>query len=99
MQININYDALTKQGQLITEYSEELENQVRNLLLKIEELSNHWYGGKDYVFYNSSMKDKIILELQKIYPIIESYGEYAEKVAEAYKLLDDSFKNKKINVR
>lgn len=98
MKIVINYDALSKQGVLVKEMGTDLEMQINNLLLKVEELGDDWKGN-DSRSYIETMKEKIILELQKVYPLIEEYGEYAKNVAEAYKMLDDNFANKKIEIR
>ncbi len=98
MKVIIDYSALTKQGNTIIDCSSDFKNQTKLLLDKIDELKSNW-SGQAASSYMTTMKDKIIKELDQIYPYIEDYGEYAKNVATAYQILDNNYSNKRITIK
>lgn len=98
MQIVMDYSALIREEKILAELSSDLKFQIDLLIDRLDVLDNAW-DGQTSDSYLSSMREKIIPELLKIYPLIEDYGTYAKSVAEAFKMLDDNYYNKKIMLR
>ena len=73
------------------------DDEVKKLLTIIENINNAWQGNEASA-YITEMKEKYIIELEKIVEIIEEYGLYLEKIPEAYSILDEVFSSKEINV-
>lgn len=84
-------------GDKIIGYSRDLNDEIRKFDGIIDSINNVWEGA-DATKYINSMKDKYKLGLLEIKELLDDYGRYLKKAADAYVSLDEAFKTKNIDV-
>lgn len=97
LNIYINKSDVTKTGSQIYECYEEFEQYIKKFTAIIESINTAWEGS-DSLKYIDVMKEKYIVELEKISDILKEHGKYLKNIPEAYTIIDNNFKNKKIDV-
>lgn len=97
MNININKSEVIKAGSQILGYSEDFDEYITKFLSIIESINTAWEGS-DSLKYINTMKEKYILELEKLRDVLKERGNYLTNIPEAYTIIDNDFFNKKIDV-
>lgn len=98
MKIIVDYQDLTKKGDILIENAENLKTYINQMTNRIESFNEAW-NGKDSVEFQKNIKENHIKSFIKLQEILLSHGEYLKKVSGAYQNLDSIFLNKKINTK
>ncbi len=77
--------------------SEDLSNNINNLLAEIEKVSSVWKGNDSESFVTSA-NEKLVTSLNKIKELVDLYSRDLKTVYQSYDALDDAFLNKNIEV-
>lgn len=97
MKITIDQSAVEKSGRRIQECNSDFLSDINRLNNIIDGINTAWEGA-DALKYVNNMRDNYLYKLKELSEILQSYGEYLEKIPGAYAILDESFSNKNINV-
>lgn len=97
MFIFINGSAVSKSGNKIIQFSENIDIDINNILDLLDKINTAWKG-QDATAYINAMKDKYVKGLMELSSCIKDYGTYLIKVPAAYEMLDNTFASKNINI-
>ena len=93
MIIEVNADDIMKQSNNISEKIEEFSRSIKMFENIIDNLNTAWIGS-DALSYINAMKEKNLVELNKLQTLLEEYNTFLSKVPEAYALLDEIYSSK-----
>lgn len=97
MEVMIKCSDVINYGERINNYSSELQDNINRFNMLIESINDIW-SGADALKYINLMQTKYSVGLQDIKSILDEYGEYLKKVADAYSALDETYSSKVIDV-
>lgn len=97
MEIMVKCSDVVNYGKKIENYSSELQDNIKKFNMLIESINEIW-DGADALKYINVMREKYVVGLQEIKSILDDYGTYLKKVADAYSALDESYFSKVIDV-
>lgn len=97
MKYEINKDIIVKKGNDLLEYSQDLEEYIKQFLDIIDSINSVWEGA-DSLKYINVMKERFVPGLEKMNIVIKEYGDYLKKVPEVYDLIDEIYSSKNIDV-
>jgi hypothetical protein len=97
MDIMITKSNTEKRGSKIMATSDDFKNDVKELLSIVETINKAWQDDQSLTHINT-LRDKYIVNLFNLGFAMEKYGEYLNKVPQAYTMLDESFASRNIQV-
>lgn len=97
MSIVVNPDRITKDGNNIIQLSNEFSSQIKSFESIIDKINSVWEG-QDSLQYINTMKEKYVVGLKELNDVILNYGNYLKNVSISYKVLDQTFATKQIDV-
>jgi len=95
MDIIIECNMLTRKGQDLISYAQQLGDKIRNLTEKIETLSTSW-NSTTGVAYVNMMQEKFVNPLNDLISVLEDRGNFMINVAKTYSMFEEYYYNKKI---
>ena len=95
MIISVSANSLLEIGDNLKNYSNDMNNEIKKISGNLEKLKVIWKG-KDADNYFNFTNNEMIVNLNELSSIVNEYGIYLQKVAEAYELLDNEFASKNI---
>jgi uncharacterized protein YukE len=93
----VNPDRITKDGNNIIQLSNEFSSQIKSFESIIDKINSVWEG-QDSLQYINTMKEKYVVGLKELNDVILNYGNYLKNVSISYKVLDQTFATKQIDV-
>ncbi len=97
MDIMIVKSNVAKAGSEVISSAELFNADIKRLLAIIESINTVW-NGADALSYINILRDKYIVDLNKMSESITAHGDYLKKVPEAYTIFDESFASQNIDV-
>lgn len=97
MEVSIKRSDVKRVANEMLEYSQDFDDEVKRVKNIIESIGTAW-NGTDAIKYVNTMRDKYVVKLDELSDLIRSYGEYLQKVPDAYQILDEAFVSRNIDV-
>ena len=95
--MEIQTGLIKKDAEKINKFIGDLESEYKKINSTITELKKGWKGNRANEFYKD-IDEKYLPELKKSIDKLKDYYEFLSKVPGAYEILDENYKNKKIEV-
>ena len=97
MEIIVKNYELKSLASEMSNYSEELGEEIKKIRNIVENIEVSWQG-PDAAKYINALKERYILGLEELKEIINEYTVYLNNLPEAYELLDNVYSSKHIGV-
>lgn len=81
----------------MTEYSSNLEDNLKQLESIIEIIESSWKG-EDSSKFVSNIRENCVTNFLKLNDVVSKYERYLEEISDAYSILDENFNQKSIDV-
>lgn len=95
MEISVTNSVIANVGNNLKEKSNKLNSEIIRIYMYINNLKTVWSGTDAESYYNKIL-EQYIPNLKELISVISDYGNYLQKVGEAYELLDNTFATKNI---
>ncbi len=96
--MEIDTDEIIRINALYNSNLESIENEYFSIVKSVDELKNGWQGEKANKFINA-FENEYLKGLKNAIDLLSNYSDYLSKVPGAYELLDESYKNKNIDIK
>lgn len=97
MNVEISKSGLKRIGSNIAEEASNINQYIKNLDNTIDKINTAWQGN-DSLIYINTLREKYLTNLSELKSLLNEYGVYLTKIPGVYETLDESFRNRKIEV-